>query len=237
MGTCKAALQIDAKQLAWFVGDKNIRVNLISAGPYASRAARAINKDFDKLIDHAAEHSPLRRPIGPEEVANATLFLCSPLAVAVTGPDPVRRLRVQRHGDVRGTSWTSRSLAVISSRPVPGWPCRVPSEKQPWRPNPRMNVYDALGVVRVINAQGTFTSLGGSVMPPEVVAAWAEASKHFVESGRTARQGRREDRATPRGRSRAGHHRRGRGDLPRHGRGDHPRRGASSSRGCPTRPG
>ena len=85
MGTCKAALQIDAKQLAWFVGDKNIRVNLISAGPYASRAARAINKDFDKSIEHAAEHSPLRRPIGPEEVANATLFLCSPLASAVTG--------------------------------------------------------------------------------------------------------------------------------------------------------
>ncbi|VTT96687.1 enoyl- : Uncharacterized protein OS=Prunus persica GN=PRUPE_ppa006868mg PE=4 SV=1: adh_short_C2 [Gemmataceae bacterium] len=85
MATCKAALQIDAKQLAWFVGDKNIRVNLISAGPYASRAARAINKDFDKLIDHAAEHSPLRRPIGPQEVADSTVFLCSPLASAVTG--------------------------------------------------------------------------------------------------------------------------------------------------------
>jgi enoyl-[acyl-carrier protein] reductase I len=85
MGTCKAALQMDAKQLAWFVGDKNIRVNLISAGPYASRAARAINKDFDKLIEHAAEHSPLRRPIEPEEVADATVFLCSPLASAVTG--------------------------------------------------------------------------------------------------------------------------------------------------------
>ncbi len=85
MGTCKAALQIDAKQLSWFVGDKDIRVNLISAGPYASRAARAINKDFDKLITHAAEHSPLRRPIEPEEVANATLYLCSPLASAVTG--------------------------------------------------------------------------------------------------------------------------------------------------------
>jgi len=85
MGTCKAALQMDAKQLAWFVGDRNIRVNLISAGPYASRAARAINKDFDKLIDHAASHSPLRRPIEPEEVANATLYLCSPLASAVTG--------------------------------------------------------------------------------------------------------------------------------------------------------
>jgi enoyl-[acyl-carrier protein] reductase I len=85
MGTCKAALQMDAKQLAWFVGDKNIRVNLISAGPYASRAARAINKDFDKLIQHAADHSPLRRPIEAEEVANATLYLCSPLASAVTG--------------------------------------------------------------------------------------------------------------------------------------------------------
>jgi enoyl-[acyl-carrier protein] reductase I len=85
MGTCKAALQMDAKQLAWFVGDRNVRVNLISAGPYASRAARAINKDFDKLIEHAAEHSPLRRPIGPQEVADATLYLCSPLASAVTG--------------------------------------------------------------------------------------------------------------------------------------------------------
>ncbi len=85
MGTAKSALQMDAKQLAWFVGDKNVRVNLISAGPYASRAARAINKDFDKLIEHAAEHSPLRRPIEPEEVANTTVYLCSSLASAVTG--------------------------------------------------------------------------------------------------------------------------------------------------------
>ena len=37
------------------------------------------------LIRHAAEHSPLRRPITPEEVAEATLFLCSPWAAAVTG--------------------------------------------------------------------------------------------------------------------------------------------------------
>ena len=51
----------------------------------AAIAARAINPDFDKLIEHAAEHSPLRRPIRPEEVADATLFLCSPWASAVTG--------------------------------------------------------------------------------------------------------------------------------------------------------
>ncbi|MBY0458641.1 MAG: SDR family oxidoreductase, partial [Gemmataceae bacterium] len=85
MGTCKAALQMDAKQLAWFVGDRNIRVNLISAGPYKSRAASAIRPDLDKQIEYVAERSPLRRAIEPEEVANATLYLCSPLASAVTG--------------------------------------------------------------------------------------------------------------------------------------------------------
>jgi L-seryl-tRNA(Ser) seleniumtransferase len=42
------------------------------------------------------------------------------------------------------------------------------------------NVYAILGVQPVINATGTVTNLGGSVMPPEVVAAWADASRHFV---------------------------------------------------------
>ncbi|HEV3436472.1 MAG TPA: aminotransferase class V-fold PLP-dependent enzyme [Gemmata sp.] len=41
--------------------------------------------------------------------------------------------------------------------------------------------YEALGLKHVINATGTVTVLGGSVMPPEVVTAWAEASKHFVD--------------------------------------------------------
>ena len=50
MSTAKAALQIDAKQLASNLGPKKIRVNLISAGPYASRAARAIG-DIDKVIE------------------------------------------------------------------------------------------------------------------------------------------------------------------------------------------
>src|SRR5262245_13563669 len=43
------------------------------------------------------------------------------------------------------------------------------------------DVDEALGVKHVINATGTVTTLGGSLMPPEVVAAWAEASKHFVD--------------------------------------------------------
>jgi enoyl-[acyl-carrier protein] reductase I len=84
MSTAKAALQIDAKQLAANLGPKNIRVNLISAGPYASRAARAIG-DIQKMIDYAAAVSPLKRAITVEEVANATVFLCSPLASAITG--------------------------------------------------------------------------------------------------------------------------------------------------------
>src|SRR6476660_7423139 len=44
----------------------------------------------------------------------------------------------------------------------------------------RPDVYEALGVKHVINATGTVTMLGGSVMPPEVVAAWVDASRHFV---------------------------------------------------------
>jgi enoyl-[acyl-carrier protein] reductase I len=84
MSSAKAALQIDAKQLAHNVGSKKIRVNLISAGPYASRAARAIG-DMDQMIKYAADRSPVPRSIEPEEVANAAVFLSSPLASAISG--------------------------------------------------------------------------------------------------------------------------------------------------------
>jgi enoyl-[acyl-carrier protein] reductase I len=85
MSTAKAALDIDAKQLASNLGPKNIRVNLISAGPYASRAARSIRPgEFEKSVEYAASRSPLPRPIRPEEVAAATVFLCSDLASAIT---------------------------------------------------------------------------------------------------------------------------------------------------------
>ena len=93
MSSAKAALEIDAKQLANNLGPKNIRVNLISAGPYASRAASAIKgrdeegkeHSIHDMIRFAAATSPLRRPIRPEEVGTAAAFLCSPLASAVTG--------------------------------------------------------------------------------------------------------------------------------------------------------
>ncbi len=87
MSTAKAALQIDAKQLSHNVGRQNIRVNLISAGPYASLAATGIAgaERMQQMIAYAAERSPLPRGIAPEEVANAAVFLCSPLASGITG--------------------------------------------------------------------------------------------------------------------------------------------------------
>lgn len=84
MGTAKAALQMDTKQLALNLGRRNVRVNTISAGPYASRAARAIG-NIQEMIDYAAQRSPLPRGVKPEEVADACVYLCSPLASAVTG--------------------------------------------------------------------------------------------------------------------------------------------------------
>jgi enoyl-[acyl-carrier protein] reductase I len=86
MSTAKAALQIDCKQLACNLGPKGIRVNLVSAGPYASRAARAIRPgEMEKSIDYAASRSPIPKAITPQQVADSTLFLCSDLASAVTG--------------------------------------------------------------------------------------------------------------------------------------------------------
>lgn len=84
MSTAKAALENDARTLAWFVGDRGVRVNLVSAGPYPSRAARSIG-DVKAMVSATAERSPLRRPINGAEVAAATLFLCSNLASGVTG--------------------------------------------------------------------------------------------------------------------------------------------------------
>jgi enoyl-[acyl-carrier protein] reductase I len=84
MSTAKAALQLDTKQLAFNYGKDNVRVNTISAGPYASRAAKGIG-DIQQMIDHAAEKSPIPRGITAEEVAHATLFLCSSMASGITG--------------------------------------------------------------------------------------------------------------------------------------------------------
>ena len=63
------------------------------------------------------------------------------------------------------------------------WFGSFPSEHFDSR-NKRLNkptIYDSLGVSPIINAAGTFTDLGGSLMSAEVVAAWQAAAAHFVD--------------------------------------------------------
>ena len=85
MASAKAALEADARMLAFELGRRSgHRVNLISAGPYASRAASAIGF-IHKMIAYYGLNAPLADALRAEEVANAAAFLCSPLASGVTG--------------------------------------------------------------------------------------------------------------------------------------------------------
>ena len=84
MGTAKAALEHEVRQLAFEFGDKNIRVNAISAGPLDTLAARGIEGFLDMKKVHA-EKSPLKRNMTADEVAQTALFLCSDLATGITG--------------------------------------------------------------------------------------------------------------------------------------------------------
>jgi enoyl-[acyl-carrier protein] reductase I len=61
-----------------------VRINAISAGPWASRAASAIGF-IDTMIEYAAANSPLPRRIDAAEVGHTAAFLSSPLASAITG--------------------------------------------------------------------------------------------------------------------------------------------------------
>lgn len=85
MSSAKAALESDTKTLAWEAGRKwGIRINTISAGPLRSRAAKAIGF-IDKMIDYSVANAPLAREMEASDVGNAALFLCSPMAKAITG--------------------------------------------------------------------------------------------------------------------------------------------------------
>ena len=84
MGTAKAALENEIRQLAAEFGPKGIRVNALSPGPLETLAARGIHGLLDMRKIHA-QKAPLRRNISQEEVAKAALFLCSDLASGVTG--------------------------------------------------------------------------------------------------------------------------------------------------------
>ena len=85
MSSAKAALESDTRTLAFEAGRKwGHRVNVISAGPYASRAASAIGF-IGAMIEHCQVNTPIAAPITAREVGTAAAFLSSPLASGITG--------------------------------------------------------------------------------------------------------------------------------------------------------
>ena len=84
MGVAKAALNASVRYLAWDLGQKNVRVNAVSAGPVRTLSARSI-AGFPTMEAIVEERSPLHRHIDADDVAAAAAYLLSDEADNVTG--------------------------------------------------------------------------------------------------------------------------------------------------------
>jgi enoyl-[acyl-carrier protein] reductase I len=85
MSSAKAALESDTRTLAFEAGRRfGCRVNTISAGPLASRAASAIGI-IEKMVEYVAENAPLTDKLTAAEVGRVAAFLSSPLGSGITG--------------------------------------------------------------------------------------------------------------------------------------------------------
>jgi len=84
MGVAKATLDASVRYLAWDLGQKNIRVNAVSAGPVRTLAARSI-AGFATMESIVEERAPLHRHIGADDVGAAAAYLLSDAAQNVTG--------------------------------------------------------------------------------------------------------------------------------------------------------
>ena len=85
MSSAKAALESDTRTLAFEAGRRfGVRVNTISAGPLASRAASAIGL-IQRMIEYNKRNAPLTRELDAADVGHCAAFLASPLAAAITG--------------------------------------------------------------------------------------------------------------------------------------------------------
>ncbi len=84
MGVAKAALEASVRYLAADLGEKNIRVNAISAGPIKTLAASGIG-DFRYILRWNEYNAPLRRTVTTEEVGESAVYLLSPMSRGVTG--------------------------------------------------------------------------------------------------------------------------------------------------------
>ena len=84
MGVAKAALEAAVRYVAAELGPKGIRVNAISPGPLATRAASGI-PEFDALLDKAKAKAPTRSLVSIDDVGAATAFLAHDAARLITG--------------------------------------------------------------------------------------------------------------------------------------------------------
>ena len=84
MGVAKAALEASVRYLAADLGEQNIRVNAISAGPIKTLAASAIG-DFRYILKWNEYNSPLHRNVDIDQVGGSALYLLSDLSSGVTG--------------------------------------------------------------------------------------------------------------------------------------------------------
>jgi enoyl-[acyl-carrier protein] reductase I len=84
MGVAKAALEASVRYLASDLGERQIRVNAISAGPIKTLAASGIG-DFRYILKWNEYNTPLRRNVSLEDVGGAALYLLSDLSAGVTG--------------------------------------------------------------------------------------------------------------------------------------------------------
>jgi enoyl-[acyl-carrier protein] reductase I len=84
MGVAKATLDASVRYLAWDLGEKNVRVNAISAGPVRTLAARSI-AGFPTMEAIVEERAPLRRHIEADDVGAAAAYLLSDDAKNVSG--------------------------------------------------------------------------------------------------------------------------------------------------------
>ena len=84
MGPVKAALEACCRYLSYELGPKGIRVHAISPGPLKTRAASGL-KDFEQLLNEAAQRAPLGELVDIMDVGYTCAFLATPLARRLTG--------------------------------------------------------------------------------------------------------------------------------------------------------
>ena len=84
MGIAKAALETSVKYLSVDLGNKNIRVNAISAGPMRTLAGASIS-NAREVYKYTGENSSLKRNVSLDELGNTALYFVSDLSKAVTG--------------------------------------------------------------------------------------------------------------------------------------------------------